>query len=269
MKELAENYLASRGGRGSIVWVCNHSRNTQLTLLNGYVDLALTYERGQEALAESEGWSRGAGCVFHDHFVLAGPVSDPAGAATAPSVAQAFARIFSKECLFHSRVDCSATMFKDRSIWEEAGCRPWRDKAAASWYRTSILSPAEALKKADADGAYCLTDRSTLLRQTALGTISSLTVFFEPTHPSHPLMNSCHALYSPLAPKAKSWDAARFFQYIVSPEGQAVISRYGVAEAGLPFFAGVGEGYATTKLVRGRPINGKWIVDLGTVQERL
>lgn len=270
MRELAEDYLTYRGKEGSITWVCNSSRNTQLALLNGYIDLALTYERDQEALAESEGWSRTAGCVFHDHFVLAGPTSDPAAVATAPSVAQAFERIASGKHLFHSRVDSSATMFKDRSIWESTGYRPWDDEAAtSSWYRTSVLSPADALKRADAAGAYCLTDRSTLLRQTALGVISGFTVFFEPTHSTHPLMNNCYALRAPETSKPASQEAARFFQYLVSPAGQAVIGRYGVAEVGLPLFASIEDGYAKTSLVLGRPVNGKWIANLRAVKSRL
>jgi tungstate transport system substrate-binding protein len=44
-----------RGDSGSIEWICNHSRSTQLALLKGYVDSALIYEREQEEIAVSEG----------------------------------------------------------------------------------------------------------------------------------------------------------------------------------------------------------------------
>ncbi|KAF5982079.1 hypothetical protein FCOIX_3915 [Fusarium coicis] len=252
IKELAQDYLESRRNRGLIEWMCNHSRNTQLALLNGFIDFALTYERDQEALAQAEGWSYTAGCVFHDHFCLAGPLSDPAGLASAESLPDAFEKIVASGSLFHSRVDHSATMWKEREI--------------------CILSPPEALKGADAAGAYFLTDRSTVLRQTGLGTISNSTIFFEPTHSKDVLMNSCYASFSPDMVEADT-PAARhvrgFFLYLVSPRGQAVIRDYGIAQTGLPLFAPVEDGVALTRLRGGRPIGGKWVKDTELIKARL
>ncbi|PKS05483.1 hypothetical protein jhhlp_008861 [Lomentospora prolificans] len=269
IKALTEDYLSKRKDGGSITWVCNHSRNTQLALLRGYIDFGLTYERDQEALAASEGWSHTAGCVFHDHFIVVGPISDPAGIAGTRSLTEAFSRIATTQSQFHCRVDASATMWKERSIWSATGYEPWNDKSAISWYKTSVLSPAEALKRSDAAGAYCLADRSTLLHQTRLGTISNSTVFFEPTSTQDQLMNSCYALYSPTAPNPIKREADRFFQYLVSPCGQRLISRYGAAETGLPLFASVDEGYAKERLVGGRPMGGRWVSNSSTIRPRL
>ncbi|KAJ4111481.1 hypothetical protein NW768_011835 [Fusarium equiseti] len=254
IKELAEDYLKSRDKDGRIAWVCNHSRNTQLALLKGYIDFALTYERDQEALAEAEGWSYTAGCVFHDHFCLAGPLSDPAGLASTTSLADGFETIAASGTLFHSRADLSATMWKELAIWSQCGRTPWEDES--SWYKTSVLSPSEALKAADKAGAYFLTDRSTVLRQTGLGNIANSTIFFEPSHPKDVLMNSCYALFSP---KVDNPHVRDFFMYLVSPRGQAVIRGYGIAQTGLPLFAPVQDGLALTRMCRGRPSNGKWI----------
>jgi tungstate transport system substrate-binding protein len=132
VKELAQDYLESRRKDGLIEWMCNHSRNTQLALLKGFIDFALTYERDQEALAQAEGWSYTAGCVFHDHFCLAGPPSDPAGLASADSLTDAFEKIAASSCLFHSRADHSATMWKEREIWSLTGREPWEDQASTS-----------------------------------------------------------------------------------------------------------------------------------------
>ncbi|KAF4946507.1 hypothetical protein FGADI_11145 [Fusarium gaditjirri] len=273
LKELAIDYLESRRKNGLIEWMCNHSRNTQLALLKGVIDFALTYERDQEALAQAEGWSYTAGCVFHDHFCLAGPLSDPAGLASADSLADAFAKIAASASLFHSRADHSATMWKERQIWSLTGREPWEDQEArSSWYKTSLLSPSEALKGADAAGAYFLTDRSTVLRQTGLGTISNSTIFFEPTKPRDILMNSCFALFSPKMLSADTHAAHHvrdFFLYLVSPRGQAVIRDYGIAQTGLPLFAPVEDGLALTRLRGGRPIGGKWVKDTERVKPRL
>jgi tungstate transport system substrate-binding protein len=128
--------------------------------LRGYIDVALTYERDQEALAASEGWSRSAGRVMHDHFCIAGPVHDPAGVRGAHSVADALAQIAKAGALFHSRADASATMWKERGLWRDVGLQPWEhlgDASVSAWYKTSVSSPAEALKRADDEGAYLLT----------------------------------------------------------------------------------------------------------------
>ncbi|KAF4434509.1 hypothetical protein FACUT_7935 [Fusarium acutatum] len=273
IKELARDYLESRRNDGLIEWVCNHSRNTQLALLKGFIDFALTYERDQEVLAQAEGWSYTAGCVFHDHFCLAGPLSDPAGLVSADSLTDAFEKIAASGSLFHSRVDHSATMWKEREIWSMTGREPWEDQAStSSWYKTSLLSPPEALKGADAAGAYFLTDRSTVLRQTGLGTISNSTIFFEPTHSKDILMNSCYALFSPDMVEANTPAAGYvrgFFLYLVSPRGQAVIRDYGTAQTGLPLFAPVEDGVALTRLRGGRPIGGKWVKDTEVAKARL
>lgn len=239
-------------------WVCNHSRNTQLALLHGYIDVALTYERDQEALAASEGWSRSAGCVMHDHFCLAGPIDDPAGVRDAPTLAEGLLRIVKAEALFHSRADLSATMWKERTLWTAAGgSQPdAEDASVARWYQTSLLSPAEALKGADAAGAYLLTDRSTLLRQVSLGSISKTTVFFEPEAEDDVLMNSCYALCSPAAAP----ETIAFVDYLLGDQAQSLIESYGRDKTGLPLFAKAADGFARTTLKGGRPIDGKWVV---------
>jgi tungstate transport system substrate-binding protein len=226
--------------------------------MHGYIDLALTYERDQEALAASEGWSITAGCVFHDHFCLAGPISDPAGVMSATSLLDGFSKIATGRALFHSRADTSATMWKERGFWAQIGSHPWDDTVAAEWYKTSLLNPSDALKAADAAGAYLLTDRATLLRQTALGTVSNTTVFFEPASEHDPLMNSCYALYSPSTPDERAEAVSSFIQYLFSDRGQKVIAHFG-NEAGLPLFAPNKDKFARTKLRGGKPVNCRWV----------
>lgn len=252
---LAEDYLSTLPQQRSIEWICNHSRNTQLALLQGYIDVALTYERDQEALAASEGWSRTAGCVMHDHFCLAGPVEDPAGVRNASSLLDGLLRIAASEALFHSRQDLSATMWKERALWTACKLQPHADDAA--WYQTSELSPSEALKGADTAGAYLLTDRSTLLRQVSLGSILNTTVFLEPEAEDDVLMNSCYALCPPNA----SADTQAFVDYLLGNRAQNLIENYGRDTAGLPLFAKAADGFAQTKLKGGKPSGGRWITE--------
>ncbi|KAG6366695.1 hypothetical protein INS49_000874 [Diaporthe citri] len=255
---LANDYLGTLCEKRSIFWVCNHSRNTQLALLHGYVDIALTYERDQEDLAASEGWSLTKGCVFHDHFCLAGPLNDPAGVGNATSLSNGLTKIAESKSLFHSRADTSATMWKERGLWSACNLSPWEGSESRSsddqWYQTSLLSPSEALMKADAAGAYLLTDRSTLLRQVSTGTISNTTVFFEPSAESDVLMNSCYALCSP----TPSQDTLDFLGYLFTDRAQDIVGSYGADECGLPLFAAAADGFARTTLKGGRPVRRRW-----------
>lgn len=97
---------------------------------------------------------------MHDHFCIAGPVHDPAGVRGAKSVSDGLMQIAKAGALFHSRADASATMWKERGLWQGMGLQPWEhlgDTSVPSWYKTSVWSPAEALKRADDEGAYLLT----------------------------------------------------------------------------------------------------------------
>ena len=252
----------SRHQHVSIEWVCNHSRNSQLALLNSYIDIALTYERDQEIVAASEGWSSTAGCIFHDHFCLAGPLSDPANVRSATSLNEAFTRIAQSASSFHNRADGSATMWKERSIWSLCQLEPWSQTTEPpfTWYQTSHSTPPGALILADIANAYLLIDRSTLFRQTVLETIHNTTVFFEPTTSDSILMNSCYALISPHAPADRTTTVQDFLQYLFSEKGQHVIQTFGSKDTGgYPLFAAAGEGFAASSLRGGRPCDGRWV----------
>lgn len=256
---MANDYLEALGNPGSITWVANHSRNTQLALLKGYIDIALTYERDQEALSESEGWSTTKACLFHDHFVIAGPKADPAGVRNTKSPTEALDRIAKTRSLYHSRQDGSATMWKETKLWNEIGLGPWLDTADETWFKRSDVPPAEALQNADAMGAYLITDRSTLLRQTGLQSIAQTTVFFEPMSEEDVLMNSCYALCRSDAAQDEADRVNAFIGYALSKRGQSVIARHGLVDSGLPLFGTIAEGFVRTRLTRGYPSGGQWV----------
>lgn len=260
IRYLSTSMLRSQPAFGAIEWIQNHSRNTQLALLCGYIDVALTYERSQEALSVREGWAVSAGCAFHDHFVLAGPASDPAGISASPTITAALLQIASTRTVFHSRGDASATMWKERGLWTTAGYQPWTEQENTSWYTVTELDPASALVNADKHGAYLLTDRSTLLRQTMDSTIRNTTVFFEPHKSDDILMNSCHALYSRTVDGETALKVREFLEYMLSEEGQRMVSAYGVVETGFPLFAPVADGFAHSFLRGGIPKDGKWVI---------
>lgn len=158
-------------------------------------------------------------------------------------------------------------MWKERQLWSNVGLKPWESPSISinetsgrpGWYRTSLYGPADALIAADTAGAYAITDRSTLLRQTAQQTVKNITVLFEPETADHILLNTCYAL-RPVMPRSADVEAesSKFLDFLTGPDGQKVISDFGRSEAGFSFFAASEDGCAKTQLKGGRPISGKW-----------
>lgn len=259
MELLACDYLSTLAEERSIEWVCNHSRNTLLALNYGYIDIALTYEREQDRIAVEEGWAINAGCIFHDHFCLAGPVSDPAGLQHVASLKDGLHRICDSKSSFYSRADGSATTAKERALWSSLDMRPWDTDKDEGWYTMVDLTPADAIRAADKAGAYLITDRSTLLKQVALQTVSTTTVFFEPTSGDDILMNSCYALYPSSMSDTQVEAVKHFAEYLLSKRGQGIIAACGMSDVGAPLFAPVMESYAKTRIRLGKPANGRWV----------
>ncbi|ORX33355.1 hypothetical protein BD324DRAFT_286293 [Kockovaella imperatae] len=186
---LAERFLQDRQLTEQVKfeWVCNHSRHSQVALQAGIVDVAMTYERTEEARAEAEGWSISKGVFCHDHFLLVGPRSNPAGLPSAATIQEALARIAAGNMCFHTRGDGSATMHQEHALWETAGV-PFELRSRSSWYVRHPLTPREALVKANEQGAYLLTDRATFLPAVKLGEIQDMAVYVEA---GSNMMNSC------------------------------------------------------------------------------
>lgn len=176
----------------------------------------------------------------------------------AENVFEGLRLIAKARCLFHSREDASATMWKERELWSRAGLEPWKNDSSSAWYKTFLETPVEALESADAVGAYLVIDRATLLRQTGLKNINRTTVFFEPQSKDDILMNSCYALHAPHATGEKARIVKDFLEYTRSARGQRIISEFGSNQVGVPLFATLDEGFAQSKLAGGRPIHGKW-----------
>ena len=157
-------------------------------------------------------------------------------------------------------------MVKERSLWERISLQPWSSQGdAKKWYHTNLESPTNALIAADKSGAYLLTDRSTLLRQTARRTITNTTVFFEPTMKDDVLLNSCWASQAAHPPsKEVETDVRRFLDWLMGEVVQALVRSFGQEEAGLPFFARVRDGYCRELLRGGRPKGGEWMSENAT-----
>jgi tungstate transport system substrate-binding protein len=195
----------------------------------GNADVLLVHspEAEEEYMDGGHGVSREA--VMHNDFIVVGPQGDPAGTKGADSAAKAFTTIAKAKAPFASRADESGTHTKELSIWEAAGIEP-----KGSWYIETGQGMGETLTIASQKEAYTLSDRGTYLATDNL----DLDLLVEG---GKDLLNPYHVIVV----KAEATNRAcaqEFSEWIISPETQAEIGRFGVAEYGEPLFVPDAEG---------------------------
>ena len=139
----------------------------------GNADLILVHSKKQEEAFIEGGFGRVVAgfeaerlSFIYNYFVLCGPSADPAGAATAASVLDAFAAIAEGGHTFVSRGDGSGTHTKELALWPEAlGITADAESfmAYTEWYVSANTGMGACLVMAEEMGAYILTDKATFL----------------------------------------------------------------------------------------------------------
>ena len=140
---------------------------------NGNADLIFVHSKSQEEAFVADGFGRVVNgfeseriSFIYNYFVLCGPSADPAGAADAASVLDAFAAIAEGKHTFISRGDASGTHTKELSLWpEELGITKEAESFAAytEWYVSANTGMGACLVMAEEMGGYILTDKATFL----------------------------------------------------------------------------------------------------------
>jgi tungstate transport system substrate-binding protein len=165
--------------------------------------------------------------VMHNDFVIVGPVSDPGGVTSWREILCAM-RAMARSSGFVSRGDRSGTHLMELALWRKAGVTPdsMTDRVETGQGMGATLDIAEQRQ------AYTLSDRGTFLAHRSNMT---LRILFE-GDPS--LLNIYHVyIVNPgQHPAVKAEEARRFVAYLVSPAGQDVIRRFGVARFGQSLF---------------------------------
>ena len=139
----------------------------------GNADLILVHSKKQEEAFIADGFARVVDgfeaertSFIYNYYVLCGPSADPAGAAAASTVKDAFAAIAAGEYTFISRGDASGTHTKEISLWPaDLGITAEADSFAAytGWYTSANTGMGACLVMAEEMGAYILTDKATFL----------------------------------------------------------------------------------------------------------
>ena len=140
---------------------------------DGNADLILVHSKKQEEAFIEGGFGRVVDgfeaeriSFLYNYYVLCGPSADPAGAATAASVKDAFAAIAEGKYAFVSRGDNSGTHTKEISLWPAdlgIAVDAASFEAYTEWYVSANTGMGACLVMAEQMGAYILTDKATFL----------------------------------------------------------------------------------------------------------
>lgn len=215
LKVLAEEF--ARQADAQMLWVKAGTGKSLLLLNEKKVDMVMVHAPAQVEKAIRDGWATGKTLIGSNEFYIVGPKSDPAGIASLNSVVEAYRRISQTGSPFVSRGDNSGTHQKEMQIWKSAGLQP-----VGAWYIVTGDFMTASLKRANAEGAYFMSDSSTWIMEKAVA--PDLRILFRG---DRFLVNTYQALLAPAGATPGRDTAGKFVAFVASPGGQKIIADYG------------------------------------------
>ena len=215
LKLLAEEFARVADAR--MVWVKAGTGASLKLLQEKKVDMVMVHAPAQVDKAIKDGWGAGKTLIGSNEFYIVGPKADPAGIAKAGSATDAYQRIAQAGARFVSRGDNSGTHQKEMQIWQKTGIQP-----AGAWYIVTKDFMTASLKRANAEGAYFMSDSSTWIMEK--GVAPDLVILYKG---DRFLVNTYHALTAPSGVTPGRDTAEKFVAFVASPAGQKIIADYG------------------------------------------
>lgn len=203
--------------QASLRWIKAGTGQSLKLLREKQVDMVMVHAPGGEEKAIAEGWATQRTLIGSNEFYIVGLASDPAGIATAGNGAEAYRRIARSGARFVSRGDNSGTHQKEMQIWAAAGVKP-----EGAWYIVTRDFMTASLKRADAEGAYFMTDSSTWVAEKSNAPRLRILLRGDKA-----LVNTYHALAAAEGATPGRETALRFIRFVASEEGQRIIRDYG------------------------------------------
>ncbi len=194
----------------------------------GEADVLLVHAPDSEVQFLKDGHGINRRLVMHNDFVIVGPAKDAASIKGTKSVVETIKKIAAAQSLFLSRRTNSGTDQAEDKIWKAAGITP----KGQSWYQESGQGMGASLTIASEKEAYTIADRATYL---ATKKNLSLDVLVEG---DTLLLNIYHVIqvHPQKSAQINAEGAKAFVEFMVSPEVQQVISKFGIDKYGQPLF---------------------------------
>lgn len=196
-------------------------------LRGGEADVAITHapEEEQRAIAAGEAGRR---VVFmHNDFVIVGPEAAANLVAGAGDFREVLKKIAGSGRKFISRADGSGTHLREQALWKAAGVA-----ADSDFIVRAQAGMGDTLKLASSKEAFALADRSTYVRNRD---DLDLAIVFQ----GDDELRNHYAVIEPAERSSSSEQrnkARALADFVRSPDGRALIGRFGVETAKEPLF---------------------------------
>ena len=193
----------------------------------GEADVCLVHAPDSEKKYVADGLLVNRRLVMHNDFIIVGPTEDPAKIKGLTHAVDALKRIAESKAPFVSRGDNSGTHQLEKKLWQEAKIQP-----VGAWYLESGQGMGATLTIASEKRAYTVTDRGTYLAFQKRVQLVNL------VEKDRILLN----IYSVLEPNASKFPRVNvaggkaFADFMVAPETQEIIRKFGVDKYGEPLF---------------------------------
>jgi tungstate transport system substrate-binding protein len=215
LKVLAETF--GKQNNAKMAWYKAGSGESLKLLKDKKVDLIMVHAPAAEKQAVKDGWASRRTLIGSNEFFIVGPAGDPAKIAGAADALDAYRRIAGAKAKFFSRGDNSGTHKKEMDIWKKAGITPQGD-----WYVVTKDFMTATLKRANKEQGYFMVDSSTWVAEKKEA--PDLNILFKG---DKLLVNTYHALCQPKGATPGAALAAKFIDFVASPQGQRIIGDYG------------------------------------------
>jgi len=195
----------------------------------GNADVLLVHAPAAEKVLMEGGFGKERLLVMHNDFVLVGPAADPARI-EGLGVVDAYKAISANQSAFVTRGDDSGTHKAELNLWKKAELDP--ATFSPDFYISSGQGMGPTLTIASEKEAYTFTDRATYL---ALKNNLDLVILVEG---DNVLLNVYHVItVNPDKwPKVNYEGALAFAEFIVRPDVQEIIGKFGLNKYGQPLF---------------------------------
>jgi len=186
----------------------------------GDADVVFVHAKALEEKFIAEGYGVKRFEVMYNDFVLVGPKSDPAKVSGTRDIVAALQKIRAAQAPFASRGDKSGTHFAELELWKLAGVDIAKDQGP--WYRDTGSGMGPTLNMAAGMNAYTLADRGTWLSFKNRGELVISVAGDQRLFNQYGII-----LVNPTRhPSVKRELGQAFIDWVISPEGQRVISDY-------------------------------------------